>query len=166
MGSCFLILRHLHPTDAEKTCILGLEMPAPTVGAQWWPWSPQDHMGCGRKVVHVPWVVWWMGPRSVGAYLLQSPSVLEGDPTPSLRLLTGTPAQRSSPAGAWSFVSQTDPQKLKTHGEHLPQCRWVVTLITKVPVSQVPAKFLLMFCKCFPFLHYLLNYLVLLKYFI
>ena len=67
----------------------------------------------------MPWVVWWLRPRSVGAHLLQPPSVLEGDPTRSLRLLTGTP-QRSNPAGAWSFVSQPDPQKLKTHGERLP----------------------------------------------
>ena len=39
----------------------------------------------------MPWVVWWLRPQSVGAHLLQPRSVLEGDPTPSLRLFTGTP---------------------------------------------------------------------------
>lgn len=44
LGTCFLLLRCLHPMDAEKTCILGLGMPAPTVGAQWWSLeSPGPH---------------------------------------------------------------------------------------------------------------------------
>ena len=48
-------------------------------------------MRCREKDVHMPWVVWWLRPQSVGAHLLQPRSVLEGDPTPSLRLFTGTP---------------------------------------------------------------------------
>lgn len=41
LGTRFLLLRHLHPADAEKTCILGLETPAPTVGAQCGPRVPR-----------------------------------------------------------------------------------------------------------------------------
>lgn len=113
LGTCFLLLECLHPMDAEKTCILGLGMPLQQLGPSGGPGVPRTTRDLRGRMSHMPWVVWWLRPPERGAHLLQ-PLCPGRRPHPITEVTLRTP-QRSDPAGAWSFVSQPDPQKLKTH---------------------------------------------------